>query len=412
MPQFNAHKVFHNAPRNNDFRKNITVEDAKIALLRNARNTIREAISDKFTNWESIIPRRELFESQYSLPSPSITPKIMRPKFRGQGSYAYETLNSPAYPSQQIDFDDGIFMPATFVTKVGQTNSATPIIRSNKYFQLIEAIVQPVCDAKGWTLVKEKPSCIRVLIDDECHLDLALYSIPDNEFALLIEKANAVANNNNQSAFDSIEFADSAYTALQSDKVMLAHRTEQWKESDPRKLETWFTESVKDHGEQLRRVCRYLKAWRDYTFEGKCNLSSIALMKCTVDAYDELKGEFDQNRDDAAILMVAEKLPSYFNDPAGIINPVLPEQKLNDQWDANDKLKYTHAANDLIAHLRTALNQSVNTAGTQEKLALILGDRIPEDLSLIVPLSAESVVTGYSRSPVKQPSTPLRTTSG
>jgi hypothetical protein len=62
---------------------------------------------------------------------------------------------------------------------------------------------------------------------------------------------------------------------------MLAHRDEGWKPSDPRKLEEWFRAAVRQHGEQLRRVCRYLKNWRDNRWEG-CRLSSIALMACTV----------------------------------------------------------------------------------------------------------------------------------
>ena len=48
--------------------------------------------------------------------------KVMRimqrayaPSFFTQGSHAYKTQNLPCYASQEIDLDDGVYFPMTFV---------------------------------------------------------------------------------------------------------------------------------------------------------------------------------------------------------------------------------------------------------------------------------------------------------
>ncbi len=46
--------------------------------------------------------------------------------------------------------------------------------------------------------------------------------------------------------------------------IHLAMRNGEWKKSDPEQVSKWFNDRVTEHGDQLRRVCRYLKAWRDY----------------------------------------------------------------------------------------------------------------------------------------------------
>src|SRR5205085_2773416 len=110
------------------------------------------------------------------------------------------------------------------------------------------------------------PSCVRIRISDEAHIDLALYAIPDLEFGRLVEKAALAESTFARDEFrremqEAIALDQAVYANLRSDQIMLAHREEGWKPSDPRKLEDWFTGAVKKFGDQLRRVSRYLKGW-------------------------------------------------------------------------------------------------------------------------------------------------------
>ena len=95
------------------------------------------------------------------------------------------------------------------------------------------------------------------------------------------------------------ELADEIYKGLLEKRIMLAHRDSGWIESDPREIENWFFGAIADHGEAVRRVCRYLKGWRDFQWM-RNGPSSITLMACVVAVYDELNGTLPENRDDLA----------------------------------------------------------------------------------------------------------------
>jgi len=334
----------------------------------------------------------------------------LRPKFRGQGSATYHTLNDPAHrPQQQVDFDDGMFLPVSFLTKPANSYAPTPALASSGYFRVVEAILAPLCKTKGWTLVTDKPSCVRVVLDSYSHLDIALYAIPDAQFAALAE--TAAARRGTTMVSESVDFADSEelYKRLSGDQIMLAHRVEGWIVSDPRKLEDWFNTAVNEHGYQLRRVCRYLKAWRDFTWKEPCRLTSITLMKCVVDAYDDVKGSVNQSRDDAALLEVARRLPGYFRDTAGIRNPVI-DAVLNDNWTDEDRRKYVAAAEALERGVAAALRESPTEQKSLDRLEFLFGPRVPDDASLIVQ-SAEAAVKQFAPVRVPAPQVP-RTTSG
>ena len=236
-------------------------------------------------------------------------PASLKPKFKMQGSFAYRTLNEPAHtPPQEIDLDDGIFVPVSFLNDNGRSH---PALISSGYFRAVEALLTPVCRERSWTLVTDKPSCVRVELDDGAHIDFALYAIPDEEFEELVETevlAKAMGAQDRAMLTEQIELAEDLYRGLREDQIMLAHREEGWKPSDPRKLEDWFRAALRKHGEQLRRVCRYLKGWRDYNWEA-CRLSSIALMACVVTTYDEAAQAPADNRDDLALLEIADRLP-------------------------------------------------------------------------------------------------------
>jgi len=373
----NAHRVFTGPADAEHYLAALTLKAECEQLLRSARETCREAIRAGLRSWSNVLQRSMLFEAAVA----SFVPGSLKPKFKMQGSFAYRTLNDPAHtPPQEIDLDDGVFVPVSFLNDNGHSH---PVLISSGYFQAVETLLAPVCKEKGWTLVTDKPSCVRVELDDEAHIDFALYAIPDKEFDELVETAalaKAMTAQDRALLADQIELAEDLYRGLREDQIMLAHRKEGWKPSDPRKLEDWFRAALRTHGEQLRRVCRYLKGWRDYHWE-TCRLSSIALMSCVVTTYNEAVGSPPDHRDDLALLAVADRLPDLFR--GRIANPVVDGQYLDEGWAEEDRQTFIAKANALRDWLREALTGTDNAARALASLVHAFGDRLPNDHSLI-----------------------------
>lgn len=172
---------------------------------------------------------------------------------------------------------------------------------------------------------------------------------------------------------------------------MLAHREEGWKPSDPRKLEDWFSEAIKTHDFQLRRVCRYLKGWRDSQWDG-CRLSSIALMSCVITAYDSVRTAPPTNRDDLALQMVADALPLLLADR--IENPVVPNQYLDEKWSPDERADFVAAAKMLRTGLQNALGAN-SAASAISTLRGALGNYVPEDEAVVAveTLEAPTILT-------------------
>ena len=179
----------------------------------------------------------------------------IEPRFFIQGSWAYKTLNRPhSSPPQQSDLDDGVYLPMSIVKE-----SEKPSVASELFFEAAELVLAPIVDERRWNMV-QKPTCIRVEISGYAHIDIPLYAIPDEDFAQLRATMDAKGY---LSINEAITASDDSWTTLPSDHVLLAHRDENWIKSDPRAMKDWFLRAVGDHGEQLRRVVRYLKAFRD-----------------------------------------------------------------------------------------------------------------------------------------------------
>ena len=324
----NAHRTLFSSGEHDTYLSCLTVDTEQRTTLQVARDEIRNEIRSGLREWSEYVERRQLFDARM-LASVSFADSdlTLRPKFRMQGSWSYHTLNRATHnPPQEIDLDDGVFLPVSFLSQNGTTH---PVVVSAGYFTAVERILTPLCERKGWPLVTDKPSCVRVEISDDAHIDLALYGIPDDEFEELLEKAAASMQFDTRMLDENVTFAEQVYPRLPTDQIMLAHREEGWKPSDPRKLEDWFQNAINEHGQQLRRVCRYLKGWRDHNWT-VCRLSSIALMACVIAAYDEAAGAIAENRDDLALQMVANRLPELLD--RRIPNPVVHGQYLDEGW--------------------------------------------------------------------------------
>lgn len=372
----NAQRAFNNDDTNDNYLSRLNVDEDEKAELRGARDEIRNALKAGLQNWADVVERQTLFEAAALNAFVVDSATVLRPKFKMQGSWSYHTLNCATHePPQEIDLDDGMFLPVSFLSQNGTTH---PAIVSSSYFQAVEAILAPLCEEHEWTLVTDMPSCVRVEVYDGAHIDIALYAIPDDEFEVLVEKAEASLHAQ-QLRDQEIAFAEDIYPSLPSDHIMLAHREQGWKPSDPRKLETWFQNAIERHGYQLRRVCRYLKAWRDSNWD-KCRLSSISLMACAVTAFDEASSAPDGSRDDLAFSMVADRLSELLS--GRIPNPVVAGQYLDEKWD-ECRQEFVDAASRLSTVMRNALAAS-RPEDARDPLVAELGPYMPTNITYYV----------------------------
>lgn len=283
---------------------NLSLRDDDRKDIAAAKNDVRMALRDG-------IPRVYAAEGHPG--------KVPQPRFFTQGSWAYKTLNAPAQRPQQADVDDGCYLPLGFLN---QTDS--PSVAAEVFFGVAEKALAHLVEKRGWKL-SGKPTCIRVEINELAHIDIPLYAIPDNEFETLVK-----AENVKRAALDALNFAEAAmesWEELPKTKVLLAHREEGWMHSDPRPVKEWFVDQVETKGEQLRRVVRYIKAYRDWTWKSG-GPSSILLMAAAAPLFVK-----QDRRDDQALVDVVKQLPAALR--KGVSNPVNPKESLTDRLRAS-----------------------------------------------------------------------------
>lgn len=304
---------------------------------------------------------------------------VPKPRFFTQGSWAYKTLNSPAHmPPQQSDVDDGAYLPISFLKGTKRPSTASTI-----FFAAAEAALAGLVESKkseGWKLVTDKPTCIRIEISKTAHIDIPLYSIPDDEYVTLEKAAFRYGYDSLLDAVNTRK-ADN-WTSLPTDEVLLAHREENWVMSDPRPVKDWFIDQV-DGQEQLRRVVRYLKAFRDWQWKTK-GPSSILLMAASAPLYVKM-----DRRDDMALLEVLKGLPAALR--AGVNNPVDETESLTGRMSDDEVEDAAKKFEDFERHLNGAVNakDSVTACGWMVKM---FGPRFPNEPSRIKTVSVAATV--------------------
>ncbi|MGO6982559.1 CBASS cGAMP synthase [Rhizobium leguminosarum] len=368
----NVSKLLYSTVVDENFLLEIDPEDEAKKSLLQARTKIRQRLKEAFASRS-----RELFG------------RAIAPRFFTQGSHSYKTLNDPAWPpEQQMDLDDGCYLPMSFVT------GARPSQASALFFDFVDEVLEGLAEEEEWTF-KEKDTCCRLVISDIAHIDVPLYAIPDVEFVLL------------EKAMDSrhASFSDRAkpdtWEALPSDSVLLAHRKEGWKVSDPRKIKTWFLGAVDIYGEKLRRVCRYLKAWRDHHKPALDEVSSILLMVCAWKSFEITRRAFVPDREDEALLMVLEKLPAYLE--GDVLNPTDTDENINRVSSEGRKIAARYAK-DFADQLRRTISTVTDQNEAVAELQASLGQRVPYRPDLVsVAETAKITILSQPRKEVAAP---------
>jgi len=366
----NLHRLLYREFDPVSFHAELLPTDQQRKTLTDAKNTIRDHL------------RATIAEASVKILK---MPKRIEPRFRNQGSWSYRTCIRPAHlPPQEMDWDFGVYLPATF------WRGTPPPFAAKAYFDLVESSLVQLCRQQGWELVsgtERKDRCIRIRIARWAHIDISLYAVPEAQFTQINEVAFAEnARRRKALAEDDAQYlamnaergelADFAWELLED--IMLATRTGEWQPSDPFAVTRWFADCVAEHGDQLRRLCRYLKAWRDYHWPNGGGPSSIVLMICAVESFER---RF--HRDDIALQDAAERMSRMLRDGIYVDAIDAGKEDFNRLSDPERREAADRAAS-LRSVLQTARSYGPSLkAAALQNLRVVLGPRLPSDADLI-----------------------------
>ncbi|RQH00138.1 CBASS cGAMP synthase [Paraburkholderia dinghuensis] len=323
------------------------------------------------------------------------------PRFRTQGSWAYGTCVHPCtLPPQEVDWDFGVYLPVTVWEENGP-----PVQMATAYFMLVEQLLLELCDAEGWTLDKSKETCIRVNVAAWAHIDVPLYAASEEEFkkvqeVRLVMEAAALRK---AVVMDSADFSENASELVgqswdELEGIVLATRSGEWRASDPNDVAKWFKDRLEEHGAQLQRVCRFLKAWRDYRWEKK-GPTSVSIMIAVAQDFEPVFGRDDLALEQAARLL-AKALLTDIREP-GIDNGV---DDFNRSLDSAARLEASTFAQNLADSLRQARELSlVQAPWAVAVLQAQLGGRLPNQPNWVEVDSSASDIRHVPASMVPPP---------
>ena len=288
------------------------------------------------------------------------------PRFFVQGSWAYDLVNMPdQVPPQQVDIDMGVYLPVSYL------GTKRPSIAAKEFFAKADFLLQQLANLRGWTIDRSKRTCTRVVLSHNAHFDLPLYSIPNGDFQGLAKAAVRGGFIKEAGAFNDSVVVDhmDLWEELPSDEVLLAMRDGDWKPSDPRKIHNWFKREVARHGDQLRPVCRSVKAWRDRIWRAG-GPSSIFLMAAVCRLFRAVPGRLD-----LALHGVLQGLPGLLQGP--VYNPIDKDENLSEHQKPEDLLQLAREAAAFAADLGVAINSADAGGGAHKAIIRHLGLRFP-----------------------------------
>ena len=325
--------------------------------------------------------------------------KSVTPRFRTQGSWSYKTCVQPAWhPPQEMDWDFGVYLPVSVWEDGGPTHAMAKL-----YFKLVEGLLQDLCNEKGWKLYSGKDTCIRVQINAWAHIDIPLYAAPEEQFAQIVERGafDAVRTLDAREALVA-NFEEEDFTLQQWEDmvdIMMATRAGEWQQSDPEEVSRWFLDRIEEHTEQLRRVCRYLKAWRDLHWKAGDGPTSVCIMIAVAQTFEPQRG-----RDDLALEKSARALAITLK--GNVHEAAIAEGKedFNKRLDADRRQLASSRAATLASQLQAARLKASHLVGDAiDILRGQLGDRVPYRTDLVELDSGEDAVRVVGADRVSRP---------
>lgn len=161
-----------------------------------------------------------------------------QPKFHMQGSFAMRTMIKE--DESKYDIDDGVYIQGY----EDEDQERWPVVST------VHKCIYDAVENQTSIAPISKNTCIRVDYKDDYHIDLPVYILKDA-------------------------------------KAYLAHKSEGWTFSDPKNFTDWFCDKNDDTNNQLIKLVKYLKKWKNYK---GIDLKGIEITILTGDNFSEVKG--------------------------------------------------------------------------------------------------------------------------
>ena len=204
-------------------------------------------------------------------------PEELQPKFHSQGSIQMGTTINPIpkylddKKQLNYDLDDGVY----FIEKDNQDNKKSIETWHNWVYDAVKDHT-----GKG---AQKKDTCVRVLYEDGHHIDLPIYYKKDN-------------------------------------KIEFAHKSKDWLESDPKAFYEWFNNNAAEN-QQLRRIVRYLKAWKNFREDKNSNLKLPSGFALTILATNNY---YADDNDDKAFRKTVRNIKTKLDNKFECLRPTTP----------------------------------------------------------------------------------------
>jgi hypothetical protein len=293
-----------------EFNSNVKLDDNKKNELKKNRDALRKKITKYFDDKKS---------------------NEVKPKFSAQGSFMMHTIVNPI-PTEETeddgnvkklypyDLDDGVY----FIDNIDNRKA-----QSTYHNWIYDAVKDHT--SKG---AIKKNTCVRVLYADGHDIDLPIY-------------------------FKEIKTGD------EESIPQLAHKSEGYIDSDPREFYKWFNSESND---QLKRIVRYLKAWRDKQNKAYSTKLPSGLVLTILATNDYLEND----RDDIAFRDTLKKIKATIDSDYQCKRPTTKKDE-----DLLEKYSESHFK-DRLSKLIYAGDKAISESNSKEgckRWQKYLGDR-------------------------------------
>lgn len=224
------------------------------------------------------------------------------PDYKIQGSFPMATIVNPL--DEEYDIDIGVHLQNLDSDK---KNWPTPETVHNWIYKAVEKHT------------KEKPTdkrtCVRVNYSGNYHADLPIYSFHKNE-PYLAEKGDAG-----------------------------------WHPSDAKAFVDWFKGKVKDKGQQVRRLVKYLKAWADNQSKSGNLPSGFVLTILIVEEYEKAE------REDVSFSATVKNINNRIKKSENFLNPVDEDENLRYRISDAQMRNFKKRLSSLVGSASSALKE-------------------------------------------------------
>lgn len=294
----------------NNFNSTISLNNDKKESLLKSRNSLKKRIKKYFSEKKN---------------------DEIQPKFWSQGSFEMKTIVNPIPETDdegnllmKYDLDYGIYFIET-----GNQDKKRSISAWHDW--VYEAV-----DGHTNTPPQKKNTCVRVIFADGHHIDLPIYykngEIPE-----------------------------------------LAHKSKGWIYSDPKAFFDWFNERAKSD-QQLRRIVRYLKAWRNYKELKNSSTKLPSGFALTILATKNFVANLN---DDKAFKLTVEKVKMELDKKFECKRPTTPiDEDVFADFSETRKSHFLNSLNLLVEACKKAEDEK-NFKNASEYLQKQFGDRFP-----------------------------------